>query len=59
MDEQRSDDATPERDSPVGGETPQGDSPVGGDETTEDQLEADNAVEQDTLATLDPDNPPA
>lgn len=37
---------------------PQG-SPTGGDEKTEDRLEADNAVEQDTLETLDPDSPPA
>lgn len=34
-------------------------SPTGGDETTEGQLEADNAVEEDTLKTLDPDAPPA
>ncbi|MFC8680334.1 hypothetical protein ACFT30_02355 [Microbacterium ureisolvens] len=40
-------------------ETPTGDNPVGGDETTEEQLEADNAVEEDMLETLDPDNPPA
>ena len=35
------------------------DAPTGGDETTEDELDADNPVEQDTLKTLDPDNPPA
>lgn len=35
------------------------DSPVGGDETTEEQLEADNPAEEDTLKTLDPDAPPA
>ena len=35
------------------------DDPAGGDETTEDQLEADNPVEEDTLKTLDPDAPPA
>lgn len=35
------------------------DAPVGGDETTEDELDADNPVEQDTLKTLDPDAPPA
>ena len=35
------------------------DSPTGGDETTEEQLEADNPVEEDTLKTLDPDAPPA
>ncbi len=33
--------------------------PTGGDETTENQLEADNEVEADTLKTLDPDAPPA
>ncbi|BDV32046.1 hypothetical protein [Microbacterium terricola] len=33
--------------------------PLGGDETTEEQLDADNAVEEDTLKTLDPDSPPA
>ena len=36
-----------------------GDAPTGGDETTEEQLEADNPVEEDTLKTLDPDAPPA
>ena len=36
-----------------------GDSPMGGDETTEDQLDADNEVEEDMLKTLDPDAPPA
>ncbi|GAA5206314.1 hypothetical protein [Microbacterium kyungheense] len=48
MDQRRSDE------SPV-----DDDSPTGGDETTEEQLEADNPVEEDTLETLDPDNPPA
>lgn len=33
--------------------------PLGGDETTEDQLEADNPVEEDTLRMLDPDDTPA
>ena len=33
--------------------------PLGGDETTEDQLDADNPVEEDTLRMLDPDDPPA
>jgi|GEM_PF-2713168 len=36
-----------------------GDAPLGGDETTEQQLEADNPVEEATLAALDPDNAPA
>ena len=34
-------------------------SALGGDENTEEQLEADNAAEEDTLKTLDPDSPPA
>lgn len=37
----------------------QEDPPVGGDEATEDQLEADNEVEEDTLKTLDPGDTPA
>lgn len=39
--------------------TPQQDNPTGGDETTEEQLDADNAVEDDMLKTLDPDDSPA
>ena len=35
------------------------DAPTGGDQTTEDQLEADNEVEEDMLKTLDPDAAPA
>ena len=35
------------------------DAPLGGDETTEDQLDADNAVEKDMLKSLDPDDNPA
>lgn len=37
----------------------QGDAPLGGDEATEEQLDADNAVEEDTLKSLDPDDSPA
>jgi hypothetical protein len=33
--------------------------PLGGDETTEEQLDADNAVEEDTLESLNPDDSPA
>ncbi|MCR2812304.1 hypothetical protein NQ166_13310 [Microbacterium sp. zg.Y1090] len=33
--------------------------PLGGDEGTQDQLEADNPAEEETLKTLDPDSPPA
>ncbi|MCR2763139.1 hypothetical protein NQ152_06390 [Microbacterium sp. zg.B48] len=35
------------------------DAPLGGDETTEEHLDADNAVEEDMLKTLDPEAPPA
>jgi hypothetical protein len=35
------------------------DDPTGGDSTTQEQLDADNPVEEDTLKTLEPDNPPA
>lgn len=35
------------------------DAPLGGDETTEEQLDADTAVEQDALKALDPDDSPA
>jgi hypothetical protein len=40
-------------------ETPEQDNPTGGDETTEEQLDADNAVEDDMLKALDPDDSPA
>ena len=53
MDERRSESEIPEDG------TPEGDNPTGGDETTEEQLDADNPVEEDTLKTLDPDSPPA
>ncbi|MCW3493243.1 hypothetical protein [Microbacterium sp. SSM24] len=35
------------------------DHPIGGDETTENQLQADNPAEEETLKTLDPDAAPA
>ena len=35
------------------------DAPLGGDETTEDQLDADTAVEADAVKALDPDDTPA
>ncbi|WP_019181826.1 hypothetical protein [Microbacterium yannicii] len=50
-----SDDRAPQE----SGDQPADDSPTGGDETTEEQLEADNPAEEDTLKTLDPDAPPA
>ena len=43
-------------------ETPSGAeerNPTGGDTTTEEQLVADNPVEEDTLKALDPDAPSA
>jgi len=48
MDERRAEDQPVEQDAPTGG-----------DETTEEGLEADNPVEEDTLKTLDPDAAPA
>jgi len=36
-----------------------GDAPLGGDQNTENQLDADTAVEQDALKSLDPDDSPA
>ena len=39
--------------------SPEQDDPTGGDETTEEQLDADNAVEEDTLKALDPNDSPA
>ncbi len=35
------------------------DAPTGGDDLTEDQLQADNPAEEETLKTLDPDAAPA
>ncbi len=35
------------------------DAPTGGDETTEEELTADNAAEEDMLKTLDPGDAPA
>lgn len=37
---------------------PTRDAPLGGHETTEEQLEAENPAEEDTLKTLDPDGAP-
>ena len=42
-----------------GDASPDRDAAIGGDENTEDQLTADNEVEQDTLRTLDPNDTPA
>ncbi|MCI1018706.1 hypothetical protein HWD99_08735 [Microbacterium sp. C5A9] len=42
-----------------GDASPDRESALGGDEHTEEQLTADNEVEQDTLRTLDPDDAPA
>lgn len=35
------------------------DAPTGGDERTEQELDADNPAEEETLKTLEPENPPA
>lgn len=59
MDERRTEGATPGDGEQAGAEQAGGGNPTGGDQTTEEQLEADNPVEEDTLETLDPDNPPA
>jgi len=48
MDERRADEQQPEDENPTGG-----------DENTEERLDADNPVEEDTLKTLDPDDAPA
>jgi hypothetical protein len=58
--------ATPDADRPAAGTDPEqpdaaqaGDNaPLGGDEGTQDQLTADNAVEEDMLKALDPDAAP-
>lgn len=41
------------------GQHPEEEAPLGGDKTTEDQLDADGGVEEDTLKTLDPNDSPA
>lgn len=48
-----------ERQAAQNGSGEQQDAPVGGDETTEEQLEADNPAEEDTLKSLDPNDSPA
>lgn len=42
-----------------GDASPDRDAALGGDENTEDQLTADNEVEEDALRALDPDDAPA
>lgn len=60
MDEHRPDPAAESRPTDTAEENAGGDdAPLGGDETTEDQLDADNAVEKDMLKSLDPDDNPA
>jgi len=58
MDDHRPDPAEEIRPKSTADEVSDG-APLGGDETTEDQLDADNAVEEDMLKTLDPDDSPA
>lgn len=51
---------TPAQDPASSGNKSHGsDAPTGGDKTTEEELEADNAVEEDALKALDPDDTPA
>lgn len=57
MDEHRPDPATENPRDDAAEETSDDDAPLGGDETTEEQLEADNEVEEDMLKSLDPENP--
>lgn len=61
MDEHRPDPAEERNpESPAGDPVaPRDDAPLGGDETTEEQLDADNEVEEDMLKSLDPDDSPA
>lgn len=40
-------------------DSPANDAPLGGDEITEENLEADNPVEEETLQAVDPDQAPA
>ncbi|MGL3151626.1 hypothetical protein ACSS7Z_14845 [Microbacterium sp. A82] len=58
MDEHRPDPAEEIRPDNTADEASEGAS-LGGDETTEEQLDADNAVEEDALKALDPDDTPA
>jgi hypothetical protein len=46
-----------DQETPVGDEVEE--TPPGGDETTAEQLQADNPVEEDTIRALDPDAPSA
>lgn len=53
---------TPTFDEDAAASTPESgddDAPLGGSETTEEQLTADTAVEEDALKALDPDDTPA
>lgn len=58
MSDPRASDALASDEAPGAGTDDDG-APLGGDETTEENLEADNAAEEDMLETLDPDQPPA
>jgi len=48
-----------ERQATQDGKDERHDAPLGGDATTEEQLEADNPAEEDTLKTIDPNDSPA
>lgn len=58
MDEHRLDPADENRPEKPAHAEQQG-APLGGDDATEEQLEADNAVEEDMLKGLDPHDAPA
>ncbi|MFT4281481.1 hypothetical protein [Microbacterium sp.] len=59
-DQQTATPAQPAQNAPTERDAPEEDkAPAGGDETTEDQLDADNAAEEATIAALDPDDSPA
>lgn len=60
MDERRPDPAEESRPATMAeGRIGSDDAPLGGDATTEEQLDADNKIEEDTLKSLDPDDSPA
>ncbi|MGO2746690.1 hypothetical protein [Microbacterium sp.] len=61
MDEHRTDPAEERspRDTAEDTARPSDNAPLGGDETTEEQLDADNEVEEDMLKSLNPDDSPA
>lgn len=60
MDEHRPDPSEERRpDDSADAAGPDNDAPLGGDDTTEEQLHADNEVEEDMLKSLNPDDAPS